>query len=72
METGTNHVLGLRPERIAEVPELLKQATAAPARVPEGWDGFAADRLVDLLASIQLEQLSPCSRPPGRGDLSAR
>jgi UDP-N-acetylglucosamine 2-epimerase (non-hydrolysing) len=49
VELGTNRLLGLRPERIVEIPALL--AAARPARVPPLWDGRAAERLVDVLAS---------------------
>lgn len=45
---GTNHVLGLDMERILDVPQLL-QETVAPVAPPEGWDGRAAGRIVDVL-----------------------
>ena len=51
VELGTNTLLGLAPERIAEVPGLLVAASARPARVPEGWDGHAAERIVEVLAA---------------------
>jgi UDP-N-acetylglucosamine 2-epimerase (non-hydrolysing) len=51
VELGTNTLLGLAPERIAEVPELLDAASVRPARVPEGWDGRAAERIVEVLAA---------------------
>jgi UDP-N-acetylglucosamine 2-epimerase (non-hydrolysing) len=47
---GTNTVLGLRPERIAEIPELMR----APARAdgpPPLWDGRAAERIADVVAA---------------------
>jgi UDP-N-acetylglucosamine 2-epimerase (non-hydrolysing) len=47
---GTNTLLGLEPERITEVPALLAEATESPRRQPEGWDGMAAGRIVDVLA----------------------
>ncbi len=46
---GTNTLLGLAPQRIAEIPSLLVSASARPARVPPGWDGAAAGRIVDIL-----------------------
>jgi UDP-N-acetylglucosamine 2-epimerase (non-hydrolysing) len=49
VDLGTNTLLGLDPARIAEVPGLLADAQARPARVPEGWDGHAAERIVDVL-----------------------
>ena len=39
---GTNIVLGLRPERIREIPELLD--VAVPGGVPPLWDGRAGER----------------------------
>ena len=49
VEQGTNVLLGLAPERIAELPELLAGAPAAPA-APAGWDGRAGERIADVLA----------------------
>ncbi len=46
---GTNTLLGLDPARISEIPELIAGRVALPARAPEGWDGHAADRIVDVL-----------------------
>jgi UDP-N-acetylglucosamine 2-epimerase (non-hydrolysing) len=48
-ELGTNILLGLAPERIREVPGLIAQARAREPEVPPGWDGVAAERLVDVL-----------------------
>lgn len=49
---GTNHLLGLAPERLEEVPELLEAARVRP-RVdpPPLWDGRAAARIVDVVVS---------------------
>ena len=49
IELGTNVLLGLAPERIAEVPALLRSASGE-RRVPAGWDGHAAERIVDVLS----------------------
>jgi hypothetical protein len=46
---GTNTLLGLAPERIVEVPDLLEGVRRRPISVPPGWDGRAAERLVDVL-----------------------
>lgn len=51
VDIGTNTLLGLDPARIAEVPGLIAAARERPARVPEGWDGRAAERLVEILAA---------------------
>jgi UDP-N-acetylglucosamine 2-epimerase (non-hydrolysing) len=47
---GTNTLLGLRPERIAEVPFLLAAERQRERAIPDGWDGRAAARIVDVLA----------------------
>ena len=51
VEIGTNVLLGLAPERISEIPRLLEEARARPVKVPALWDGRAAERIVDVLAS---------------------
>lgn len=53
---GTNVLLGLAPERIAELPTLIESARNQTAQVPPGWDGFAAERLVDVIASSQVRR----------------
>jgi UDP-N-acetylglucosamine 2-epimerase (non-hydrolysing) len=50
VEVGTNVLLGLDPERIAEVPRLISEFDSANGEVPELWDGAAADRIADALA----------------------
>ena len=46
---GTNTLLGLDPEAVEGVPELLASAPA-PSEPPTGWDGNAAGRLAEVLA----------------------
>jgi UDP-N-acetylglucosamine 2-epimerase (non-hydrolysing) len=47
---GTNTVLGLRPDRIAEIPALLeRRAGGPPPRPPDGWDGRAGERIASQL-----------------------
>ena len=53
---GTNVLLGLAPERIAEVPSLLAAATGKQAQVPPLWDGKASERIADVLAAYPLEE----------------
>jgi UDP-N-acetylglucosamine 2-epimerase (non-hydrolysing) len=48
VELGTNTVLGLRPDRIAEIPPLLGDAPA-PRPIPL-WDGRAGERAAAVLA----------------------
>jgi UDP-N-acetylglucosamine 2-epimerase (non-hydrolysing) len=47
---GTNFVLGAQPERITEVPELLRSAGGKDVKPPPLWDGRAGERIVDVLA----------------------
>jgi UDP-N-acetylglucosamine 2-epimerase (non-hydrolysing) len=53
---GTNTLLGLEPERIREVPELIAAAAGTEFSVPPLWDGRAAERVVDLLERFPLEE----------------
>jgi UDP-N-acetylglucosamine 2-epimerase (non-hydrolysing) len=50
LRAGTNTLLGLAPQRIAEIPTLLASAPATPPQPPEKWDGKAAERLTAVLA----------------------
>ena len=50
VRAGTNILLGLAPERIAEIPALLERAPVDPPQPPEKWDGHAAQRVADVLA----------------------
>jgi UDP-N-acetylglucosamine 2-epimerase (non-hydrolysing) len=52
---GTNLLLGLAPERIGEVPGRIRAASRDEAAVPPGWDGRAAERVVDVLAAYDPE-----------------
>ena len=53
---GTNRLLGLDPGEIDRVPALLAEAEGRPVPpAPEGWDGRAAERLAEVLAT-DLEQ----------------
>ena len=60
---GTNRLLGLRPDRIGEIPELLARATTN-LRVPEGWDGHAATRVADVLVGDLIEAGTPSYTSP--------
>jgi hypothetical protein len=53
---GTNFVLGAEPERIAEVPALLREAGGRETRVPPHWDGKAGERVADALERFPLEE----------------
>jgi UDP-N-acetylglucosamine 2-epimerase (non-hydrolysing) len=49
VELGTNTLLGLRPERISEIPQLLRQRRE-PAEIPL-WDGHAGERSAEAVAA---------------------
>jgi UDP-N-acetylglucosamine 2-epimerase (non-hydrolysing) len=47
---GTNRLLGLQPEAIDALPDLIETAPR-PLRPPRGWDGQAAERLAESVAA---------------------
>jgi UDP-N-acetylglucosamine 2-epimerase (non-hydrolysing) len=49
VRAGTNTLLGLAPDRIAEIPELLSRRPRDGPQPPEKWDGQAARRVADVL-----------------------
>jgi UDP-N-acetylglucosamine 2-epimerase (non-hydrolysing) len=49
LSEGTNLLLGLDPEAIDRLPDLIETAPR-PLRPPRGWDGQAAERLADSVA----------------------
>jgi len=51
VRAGTNTVLGLDPERIAEIPALLEAGAGAGGERPPLWDGHASERVADVIAS---------------------
>jgi UDP-N-acetylglucosamine 2-epimerase (non-hydrolysing) len=51
IKRGTNRLLGLEVERIEEVPRLL-EVDSGPAEAPDGWEGLAARRIVDVLSDV--------------------
>src|SRR5947208_7958740 len=68
VQRGTNTLLGLAPERIADVPGLVAAARERTADVPPLWDGRAASRLVDVLAGAPLTVRADVP-PPGSAAL---
>jgi UDP-N-acetylglucosamine 2-epimerase (non-hydrolysing) len=50
VRAGTNTLLGLAPERIAEIPALLAATPRDRPQPPEKWDGHAAERVAEALA----------------------
>jgi UDP-N-acetylglucosamine 2-epimerase (non-hydrolysing) len=59
VRAGTNTVLGLDPARIADIPAALSARRPIPRTLPEGWDGRASERLVDVLARAFGPALAP-------------
>jgi UDP-N-acetylglucosamine 2-epimerase (non-hydrolysing) len=51
VRSGTNTVLGLDPERIAEIPALLAAGAGANSDPPPLWDGRAAERVADVICA---------------------
>jgi UDP-N-acetylglucosamine 2-epimerase (non-hydrolysing) len=51
-EVGTNVIVGNSREKILEHAFRLLDGTAAPGRIPEKWDGKAAERIVGVLHGI--------------------
>jgi UDP-N-acetylglucosamine 2-epimerase (non-hydrolysing) len=49
IRAGTNTLLGLAPERIAEIPQLLAHRPKDHPQPPDLWDGQAARRVADVL-----------------------
>ena len=47
---GTNRLVGSDPERIVAEAMRVLDEPAPPGRIPEYWDGKAAERIVDVLA----------------------
>ena len=52
---GTNRVVGLDPQRVGAAVDDIMTAGAFTPRIPELWDGHAAERIVSTLA----KQLAP-------------
>jgi UDP-N-acetylglucosamine 2-epimerase (non-hydrolysing) len=50
VRAGTNTLLGLKPERIAEIPGLLEARPGGTPEPPPLWDGHAAERLAAIHA----------------------
>ena len=59
---GTNTLLGLRPDAIAELPGRIAAAHRAQASIPPLWDGAAAARVIDVLLTARREGLAPSGR----------
>ncbi len=51
VELGTNTMLGLDPARIAEIPGLVTDGGRVTTEAPPLWDGKAAERIAEQIAS---------------------
>ena len=61
IELGTNVLLGLRPERIAELPTLIEDARSRRnGALPPYWDGAAAERVAGVVASHEVIRRRSC------------
>jgi UDP-N-acetylglucosamine 2-epimerase (non-hydrolysing) len=59
VELGTNTLLGLRPERISEIPALLRRDHRGGANGIALWDGRAAERIGEVLERAQERYRTP-------------
>jgi UDP-N-acetylglucosamine 2-epimerase (non-hydrolysing) len=59
VEMGTNVLLGLDPDRIIEVPSLIREQKRETKGAPPLWDGKASSRIVETLAL----ELDPAKSP---------
>lgn len=54
VRAGTNTLLGLAPERIADIPEALRRHDPSAEREPPpGWDGRASERVADVVMGVR-------------------
>jgi UDP-N-acetylglucosamine 2-epimerase (non-hydrolysing) len=61
---GTNELIGKDPERIISAAKKILSGNTKPGRVPQLWDGHAAERIVDiLLREVFTGQPRDCDLP---------
>ncbi len=54
---GTNVLVGNDPGKVLEAAEKILHGPALSARVPEKWDGKAAQRIVDVLLKAAVQRI---------------
>jgi UDP-N-acetylglucosamine 2-epimerase (non-hydrolysing) len=64
VEEGTNTLVGVRPERIRRAAAAVLSGDCKRGRIPELWDGAAAERIVTILLQ-QLGQDVPAATAAG-------
>lgn len=57
VEYGTNTMLGMNPERIRTIPQLLRDEDRAPRRLPL-WDGRAGARAAEIVGSFLASRMA--------------
>jgi UDP-N-acetylglucosamine 2-epimerase (non-hydrolysing) len=62
-EIGTNVLVGTDPERILHAANSILDGHTRPGAIPEKWDGRAAERIVDILLSQSVPEISVPSAP---------
>ncbi len=66
---GTNKLLGLRPDRITDIPSWLAKPRVSPGS-PPGWDGNAATRVADVLVNELGESMPSLEAPVASATVS--
>src|SRR5204863_8375362 len=54
-EVGTNVVVGNSRDKILHRATAVLKGEASPGKVPEKWDGKAAERIVQILANLDIK-----------------
>ena len=52
LRTGTNHLAGIKKENILATFSEKKYSILNSYKVPEGWDGKASYRIIDILEKL--------------------
>ena len=58
-EVGTNVVVGNSRDKILHRATAVLKGEASPGKVPEKWDGKAAERIVQILANLDIKRSCP-------------